>query len=297
MKASGQQYSSKTNAATAKLAHVLDALYEKYNHREFIGLDPLQFIYKYSDPVDMEIVGFLSSALAYGRVQQISKSLEKLLAIMGESPAEFVRNFTPRDAVLLKGFKHRFNTGDDIAGLLVLLKQVINKHGSIEGFFLEGYSDSDDNILPALTVFCDGLADLYTRHHRGKPSRGLMYLLVSPSRKSACKRLNLFLRWMVRSDDVDAGLWKSVDPSKLIVPIDVHMARLCGILGFHSCKNVTLKTAVEITRQFAKIDPSDPVKYDFSLSRIGIIENCNGIINDKCPQCQLYRYCQTRNKK
>ncbi|MBW8015417.1 MAG: TIGR02757 family protein [Planctomycetes bacterium] len=279
---------------TNKLAQVLDALYEKYNHRQFIGDDPLQFVYKYSDRADMEIAGFLSSALAYGRVQQISKSLEKLFSIMGDSPAAFVRQFTPTGRRRLKGFKHRFNTGDDIADLIILLKHAISKHGSIEGYFLSGYSDSDANILPGLTNFCEGLTSLYARRHGGGAGRGLMYLLASPVRKSACKRLNLFLRWMVRNDDVDAGIWKGVDASKLIIPVDVHMARLCGILGFHSSKNPTLKTAVEITENFAKIDPADPVKYDFALSRIGIIENCNGKINDNCPQCQLYGYCKAK---
>lgn len=291
MKASKRKCSTKTNLAADKLTQVLESLYEKYNHREFIGLDPLQFVYKYSDPADMEVAGFLSSALAYGRVQQISNSLETLFAIMGKSPAGFVANFTPKDARLLKDFKHRFNTGQDIADLIVLLKHAINKHGSIEGYFLQGYSDSDENILPGLTNFCDGLAQLYASRHCGKSSRGLMYLFASPSRKSACKRLNLFLRWMVRKDDVDSGIWKSIAPSKLIVPIDVHMARLCRILGFHDSKNITLKTAVEITRQFAKIAPLDPARYDFALSRIGIIENCSGKLNEKCPQCQLYGYC------
>ena len=242
----------------------------------------------------MEVVGFFAAALAYGRVRQIGKSLEKLFVIMGPSPSSFVRKFTPSDRRKLKDFKHRFNTGDDVADLAVLLKHVINKHGSLEGYFLEGYSESDRDIIPALTNFCEGLTDLYAARHKGNVSRGLMYLLANPSRKSTCKRLNLFLRWMVRDDDVDAGLWKGVDPAKLIVPVDVHMARLCGILGFHSSKNPTLKTAVEITQNFAKIAPNDPVKYDFALCRIGIIENCNGVINEKCPQCQLYKYCIAR---
>ena len=99
---------------------------------------------------------------------------------------------------------------------------------------------------------------------------------------------------MVRSDDVDAGLWKSVDKAKLVVPIDVHMARLCKIIGFYDRKTVSLATALEISRQFAKINPSDPVKYDFALSRIGIIENCNGTIRQGCEVCRLYEYCKTK---
>jgi uncharacterized protein (TIGR02757 family) len=296
LKASKKKCSGISTSAQNKLAGVLEALYAKYNHHDFIGEDPLQFVYKYDNHADMEVAGFFSAALAYGRVRQISKSLEKLFSIMGDSPADFVSGFCAKDRRRLKGFKHRFNTGDDISDLTVLLKHVINKHGSIEGYFLKGYSDSDENILPALTGFCDGLLGMHANRHGGEVGRGLMYLLASPSRKSACKRLNLFLRWMVRDDDVDAGLWKSICPSKLIVPVDVHMARLCEIIGFHSSKNVSLKTAVEISRNFAIISPDDPVRYDFALSRIGIIENCNGKINDNCPQCELYKYCINRKK-
>lgn len=270
---------------------VLEAVYKKYNHRSLIGADPLGFVYKYSNPADMEIVGFLSSALAYGRVEQIEKSLTKLFGIFGQSPADFVMGFNKSSRRSLKDFKHRFNTGEDIADLVELLKKVLRENGSIEKFFLLGFKDSDENIIPALTRFCDELSRMYANSHDGKVSRGLMYLLASPSRKSACKRLNLFLRWMVRSDDVDPGLWKSVDKSKLIVPVDVHMARLCKILGFYRKKTVSLATAVEITNNFAKIIPSDPVKYDFALSRIGIIESCSGKVNDRCQLCQLLDYC------
>lgn len=282
---------SSRKTAMTKTGKVLEAVYKKYNHRDLIGDDPLRFIYQYSDPADMEIVGFLSSALAYGRVQQIGKSLTKLYDIMSPSPADFIAGFNKSRRKSLAGFKHRFNTGEDIADLCELLKKVLRKHQSLEKFFLLGYNESDKNIIPALSMFCDQLCDMYARSHDGKVSRGLMYLLASPSRKSACKRLNLFLRWMVRSDDVDPGLWKSVDQSKLIVPVDVHMARLCKILGFYCRKTVSLATAVEITENFAKILPADPVKYDFALSRIGIIESCSGKINDRCQLCQLLDYC------
>ena len=106
-------------------AKILESLYDQYNHREFIGDDPLQFVYRYSDPADMEIAGFFSSALAYGRVRQISASLEKLFAIMGTSPADYTYNFTERHRKNLAEFKHRFNTGSDIADMLILLRQVL----------------------------------------------------------------------------------------------------------------------------------------------------------------------------
>ncbi|MFC1675649.1 TIGR02757 family protein [Planctomycetota bacterium] len=269
---------------TAQIKIILDGLYERYSHKSFIPPDPLQFVYRYAEPCDMEITAFLSASLAYGRVKQIENSLTDLLGRMGPSPYDFVMSFGSKQRKLLRNFKHRFTTGDDISDLLTLLKAVLAEYGSIEKFFLIGYSSNDADIIPALSRFCGSLGGV-------NQSRGLKYLLVDPARGSACKRMNLFLRWMVRDSDVDTGLWKSIDKAKLIVPIDVHMARLCRILGFYDKKTVSLATAVKITRQFAKIDSADPVKYDFALSRIGIIENCTGRIADQCENCELRDFC------
>lgn len=272
------------------LKAVLDKLYERYNRRELIPPDPLQFVYKYSNPADMEIAGFLAAGLAYGRVEQIENDLNDLFSRMGKSPFDFIMNFTNKKRTLLKNFKHRFNTSDDMADLFILLRKVLLKYGSIEQFFLLGYSPADQDTIPALSRFCDSLLNMKS----GAVSRGLKFLIASPARGGAAKRLNLFLRWMVRSDDVDAGLWRNVDKSKLLVPVDVHMNRLCKILGFHNRSNVSLKTAVEITRHFAEIEPADPVKYDFSLSRIGILEDCTGRCRDKCEFCELISWCRER---
>jgi uncharacterized protein (TIGR02757 family) len=273
-----------------KLKAVLEKLYDKYNRRELIKPDPLQFVYEYSKPADMEIAGLLAACLAYGRVEQIESSIRNLLGRMGRSPFDFVENFTHKDRPQLQDFKHRFNTGDDISDLLVLLQRALAECGSIEKFFLRPCAEADENIVPALSRFCDSLLDM----HAGPRSKGLVFLLAGPNHGGAAKRLNLFLRWMVRGDDVDAGLWRSVDKSKLIVPVDVHIARLCRILGFHNHNNVSLKTAVEITRNFAVVEPTDPVKYDFALSRIGILENCTGRRRDDCNVCELLPWCLKR---
>ena len=276
---------------TAKIKSILQKLYQKYNHKKFIPPDPLQFAYRYSSPADIEIAAFLSASLAYGRVQQIEKSLNSLFGLMKNGPFEYVSSFNSQKRRSLSGFKHRFTSGENISDLLALFRQVLARHGSIENFFLTGYSTSDSDIIPALTSFCDSLADIYSKQHNKPMSRGLKYLLVNPAGGSTCKRLNLFLRWMVRSDSVDTGLWKSIDKNKLIVPVDVHIARLTRILGFHDQKAVSLSTAVKITRAFAEIEPDDPVKYDFALSRIGILENCTGRIGRDCVDCQLYSFC------
>ncbi|MCK4628717.1 MAG: TIGR02757 family protein [Sedimentisphaerales bacterium] len=274
---------------------VLEKLYVRYNRRRLIEPDPLQFVYRYSSRADMEIVALLSAVLAYGRVRQIEKNLTNLFARMGNNPFDFVLNFDERAGAGLKKFKHRFTTGDNISDLLFLLKTVIDRHGTIEAFFVQGYNSSDKNIIPALSNFCGSLLRIYAETFSRQPDRGLRYLLADPNDRSACKRLNLFLRWMVRDDDVDTGLWKSVDKAKLIVPVDVHIARLCRILKLYNRKTVSLASAVEITESFAKIQPGDPVKYDFALSRIGIVENCNGKYKPHCDNCELIAFCREKH--
>lgn len=276
------------------LRKIFEGLYVKYNHRELIKPDPLQFVYSYSEPADMEVAGFIASSLAYGRVGQIEKSVSELLGRMGGSPADFIKSFDKSGRKKLAGFRHRFTDGGSLSDLFELLRDVLVEYGSIEKFFVLGLKENDANIIGALSEFCGSLLERYTDRHDGHVSRGLKYLLVDPENGSACKRLNLFLRWMVRSDDVDAGLWKSVGAEKLIVPVDVHMGRLCKILGLYEQKTVSLSAAVAITESFKKIEPDDPVKYDFALSRIGIVENCNGRFRLECEGCELLDICKSK---
>ncbi|MCK4958125.1 MAG: TIGR02757 family protein [Planctomycetes bacterium] len=256
-----------------QLKVLLEQLYQRLNRRRFIEPDPLGFVYRYSDRGDMEIAGFIASQLAYGRVRQIEKSVNELLGYMGKSPSDYVRNFRPAKRTELNNFRHRFTGGEDISALLELLRDAIDESDSLEEFFAKGYSADDKNIAPALSRFSDSLLDRYTSKHGRPIPRGLGYLLCRPSGGSACKRLNLFLRWMVRDDDVDTGLWKSIDKAKLIIPMDVHISRIGRKLGLYGQKNISLKAAVELTESFAKIEPADPVKYDFALCRSGMLGN------------------------
>jgi uncharacterized protein (TIGR02757 family) len=259
-----------------EIKRVLEKLYAKYNRKDNIAPDPLGFVYRYSSNADREIVGLLSAMLAYGRVAQISNSLEKLLGILGEHPAEFVKQFDNSKKTRIKDFKHRFNTGRDIADVLELLKWALEKHGSLERFFIIGCDKDDTNIVSALSVFCQTLLQKHAAANNGVVRQSFKYLLSDPANKSACKRLNLYLRWMIRDDDVDTGTWKLVDKSKLIIPMDVHMSRITRMMGFHDKKNITLNTAVEVTERFAEIEPADPVKYDFVLCRMGMIGEGDG---------------------
>jgi uncharacterized protein (TIGR02757 family) len=240
---------------------MLDELYVRYNRREFVHPDPLEFLYDYEDVRDREIVGLVASSLAYGRVAQILKSISSVFKRM-PSPSEFLRR-TSRESLftIFKDFKYRFTTGEELSTMLFGIKRVIDRYGSLYACF-KTYLNDDETILPALSAFVQEL----TSGTNGRRNS----LLPSPTKGSACKRLHLFLRWMVRRDDVDPGGWDNISASKLIVPVDTHMHRICSALKLTHRKQADTCTAAEITTAFRTIAPDDPVKYDFALTRLGI---------------------------
>lgn len=243
------------------LKEMLEQLYHKLNKRRFVHPDPLEFLYDYHDLRDREIVALVASSLAYGRVLQIVKSVSDALSHMKPLPFDFIMGSSER---VIKsafvGFKHRFTVGQDLSHLLIGARKVINRHGSLGGCLAASLGPGDDTILPALCSFASELCT------NGK----ITGLLPRPGDGSACKRLNLFLRWMVRSDEVDPGGWRGIPRSKLIVPLDTHMHRIGIALGFTKRRAADMRTAMEITHAFATISPDDPVKYDFALTRLGI---------------------------
>jgi uncharacterized protein (TIGR02757 family) len=240
-----------------------DRLYNDYNKRDLVHPDPLEFLYSYPNKEDREIVGLVASSLAYGRVWQILKSVKKVLDPMGGSPRAFLENGNKKDFLeIYSDFKHRFTTGQDIALLLSGAKSAAAKHGSLEKCFDSFFKISHKDVVPALENFVNELSEKF-------PEKST-YLLPLPSRKSACKRLHLFLRWMVRKDEVDPGGWDSIPPSKLLIPLDTHMDKICCALKFTKNRNANSKAVKEITEAFKKINSKDPVKYDFALTRFGI---------------------------
>jgi len=241
----------------------LDRLYNQYNHRRFVHPDPLEFLYDYPDLAEMELVGLIASSLAYGRVAQILKSISSILERMHHSPRSFLLNSSRKDLFAsFSGFRHRFTTGDEMGYMLLGAKQAIEQYGSLYNCFLAGLNKHDDSIIPAISAFVKQL--------NSATKEGVNSLLPSPERGSACKRINLFLRWMVRKDRVDPGGWDKVPRSMLIIPLDTHMHHICTDLNMTCRKNADMPTAIEITEAFRKIAPEDPVRYDFSLTRLGI---------------------------
>lgn len=242
-------------------AEKLRKIYRQYNQKKFVRPDPLQFLYDYPETRDREIVGLVASALAYGRVTQILDSVEKALRPLGPSPYRTLmeneishRHWRGK----LHTFRHRFASGADIIEMLDGIRKVLQQFGSLNAAFLETLATSHKNVLPALTTFASSL------NCAGN------HLIPQPEKGSACKRLNLFLRWMVRKDAVDPGGWKGVAPSQLIVPLDTHMARYGQKHQLTRRKTVDMKMALEITEAFVQIEPEDPVKFDFALTRLGI---------------------------
>lgn len=240
-----------------------DHLYSTYNRREWVHPDPLEFLYTYAEWKDREVAALIASCLAYGRVAQILKSVASVLDRIGPTPSRFLAKASPQAIErTFKGFKHRFTTDEELISLLKGIKRINSKYGSLYGCFRRGFRDDQENAIPALTFFVDELR---------APANGKgNSLLPFPCKGSACKRLNLFLRWMVREDQVDPGGWKVVRTSKLVVPLDTHMHRMCMLLKLTRRKQADLRTALELTHVFRQMRPEDPVRYDFALTRLGI---------------------------
>jgi len=244
------------------LGEQLEELYEFYNDKKYVHPDPLEFLYDFNDLKDREIVGLIASLLAYGRVSQILKSVSKILKVL-KDPYDFITNSSKDDIYnSFKGFKHRFTTEEDISDLLFSVKKTLKSFGSLNNCFLNYFSDLDSDVSIALKGFIRQLGSV----------SGIKYgsLLSKPDGSSAFKRFNLYLRWMVRKDNVDPGGWEKVSASKLIIPLDTHMYRICCNLNFTKRKQSDIKSAVQITSCFKNFDKNDPVKYDFALTRLGM---------------------------
>jgi uncharacterized protein (TIGR02757 family) len=282
----------------ALLKEKLDDLYLSYD-ASYVNSDPVQFPHRYREAHDREVASFIASALAYGSVATIKKDLERIFTVLGPSPYEAILA-TRSDELLsvFRGFKHRFTTARHLAWFLLITKEILSEFGSLRAFFLKGYLHDGPSIKDSLVSFVDGLlrygdGSIY-RSVEDARKDGALFLVPSPQTGSACKRLNLFLRWMVRTaDNIDFGLWPEVSPSQLVIPLDTHMARLSHYLGLTRRKTSDWKTAEDITRTLRTLDPVDPLKYDFSLTRLGILGDC--VVNkrdSKCRECLLVGICE-----
>ena len=247
------------------LRSALDTLYQKTAKVSAMGPDPVAFIHGYADPADREIAAFFAAGLAYGRVVSIQRTLERFLPRLTDSPAQFVDDGSAAAwGRALRGFQHRWTTPREVVAVLSGLQRMRAEDGSLHAGFVRALEQAEGETV------MEALAGWVARIRGGDSGRNS--LLADPAGGSACKRLHLYMRWMVRRDAIDPGGWSNVPASKLIVPIDVHMHRVGQALGFTTRRQADRKTALEITAGFRRICPDDPARYDFALTRPGILD-------------------------
>lgn len=282
-----------------QLKTVLDQLSTSFNQPDS-ATDPIQIVRRFSRNEDREVVGFIAAALAFGRVSSVLQSIERVLAVIGPAPAAYVRRFDPRrDAPAFAGIVHRWTREADIVAMLWLLRQMLDRAGSVERFFLEGADAGADDIAGALDSFSTRAMALdLTAAYGTVPKRpGVCYFFPRPSAGSACKRLNLFLRWMVRRDALDLGVWTGVSPAKLIVPLDTHVIRVGRCLRLTSYTSPGWRMARDITASLRALDPADPVKYDFAICHLGMMNACGFSRPQADAQCPLRGVCRPRARR
>lgn len=276
------------------LKPTLDRLYADFNYADSAA-DPIQIVRRFDRPEDREVVGFCAAALAFGRVTSVLHSIERLLAIMGDRPAAYVRAFDPaRDGPAFADFVHRWTRGNDLVALVWLLRQMLDRAGSLEAFFAAGQEEADHDVGGALDRFSARALALDLRAAYGRTPRrpGVGYFFPRPSAGSACKRLNLFLRWMVRRDALDLGVWSRVSAARLVVPLDTHVIRVGRCLRLTRYTSPGWAMARDITASLRRLDPADPVKYDYALCHLGMMNACGFSRPQQDAQCPLRGVCR-----
>lgn len=250
--------------AMKNIATVLEENYLKYNKPNFIADDPISIPHLFSQKQDVEIMAFFASIFAWGQRKTIINKCNLLINLFENKPYHFIINHKEEDLKRFLDFKHRTFNATDLLYFIAFLKQHYQKYDSLETAFLLGLKPKDKTVENALIDFEEYFTSLEyfparTRKH-----------IASPKRNSACKKLNMFLRWMVRNDGVDFGLWKKIKTNQLLMPLDVHVERQARILGLITRKQSDFKTVLELTENLKKYDKNDPVKYDFALFGMGV---------------------------
>lgn len=250
------------------LQALLDEQSAHYNRPGFITDDPIQIPHRFAQLQDREIMGLFAAVLAWGQRQTIIRSTEKIIMLMGGAPYRFVMHHQPDDLIPLQDFVHRTFNGTDLLYFIYFLRWYYERNESLETAFSDGISPHDLTIENGLIHF----------HHlffslEDAPARTRKHI-ATPERKSACKRLNMFLRWMVRRDDagVDFGCWHRISPAQLVCPLDVHVERVAHRLGLLKRTQSDWQAALELTANLRKFDKNDPVRYDFALFGLGLAD-------------------------
>jgi uncharacterized protein (TIGR02757 family) len=279
----------------ARLKPLLDAFTEARPWHQRVRFDPVEFPHRYEDPRDVEVVALLSASLAYGRADLFKPKIASILERLGPCPASRLKSLDPEGlAPLLSGFVYRFNLPADVGVLLLGMGRRLVTHGTLEDVFLEGLGRGG-SFRAAVSAFARSIRDAAPTREIVKAlgrTRGLDHLL--PTGAGAAKRLSLYLRWMVRGpDEIDFGLWTRVRASTLVIPLDTHIARLGSWLGLTGRKTQGWAMAEEITASLRRLDPDDPVRYDFALCHYGMSGACPSTpVKANCAKCPLRPECR-----
>ncbi len=266
-----------TKLDDADLKVFLDNCVERFNQPDFIKNDPIGIPHQFKILQDIEIIGFWVAMLSWGQRKTIIAKSQELIDLMGGKPYEFIVNHREKERKAFLNFKHRTFQATDTLYFLEFLQQYYRNNESLESAFSRHLSQDDLSTKKAISGFHElffGLPDAPARTRKH---------IANPSRNSSCKRLNMFLRWMVRQDNkgVDFGLWQKIKPAQLMIPLDVHVERIGRRLNLLDRKQRDWKAVEELTENLRRFDPEDPVKYDFALFGLGVLEGSAGIENRK----------------
>ena len=274
----------------------LDELYASFDHPDS-AFDPIQVVRRYERVDDRELIAFIAAGLAFGRVQSVVNSIETVCAVLGPRPADLIRRFDPatHSAGLLP-IVHRWIRGRDIVALLWILKTMISEAGSLQAYFAKGWRAESADVSDALESFSERARAIDLKPAYGKVPKapGVYFFFSRPSSGGACKRLNLFLRWMVRTDGVDPGGWATPHAGQLVIPLDTHTIRTGKCLRLTRRASPGWKMAAEITAALRTLDPADPVRYDFSLCHLSMMGACGYKTKQRDTQCPLKGVCKPR---
>lgn len=270
------------NIEIGELKAFLDALYSRFHTLAEVEHDPLRFPRRFSDPLDAQAAGFIAASFAFGRVDCFMRVLEVLFDRLGEHPAQTLARLEGIDEIA-SGLYYRFVGPAQIEGLLRGIGRLLRDEGGLENAFRRGLVNG--------TV--GGIASIAEAvRSASHPDPGFLVSKVVPG--NAAKRLNMFLRWMVRDDGIDLGLWHSITPASLLMPLDIHVFRIAQSLSLLPARRSQprLADAVALTERLRELCPEDPVRYDFALSHLGISRSCIGVESELCKRCELRAYCR-----
>jgi uncharacterized protein (TIGR02757 family) len=285
--------------SSAEFKSSLNRLYEGFNVPDS-AVDPIQIVRRYDRTEDREIVAFIAAGLAFGRVASVMASVEAISRVLGESPSSFVRGFDPAShGGPLRSLVHRWTRGDDFVALLWVLRRLVEDSGSLEQSFVSGLATEALDVKAAIEAFSTRARAIDLRPAYGRVPRkpGVHYFFARPSTGAACKRLNLFLRWMVRRDAIDPGGWTSISPRQLVVPLDTHTIRVGRCLRLTRRATPGWQMASEITAGLRRFDPDDPVRYDFALCHLSMMGGCGFGARQGNKGCPLREACRPMQRQ